>query len=88
MNGRNGNNRRGSQRKPENNGPLFCNRCGGALMAQNTFSPTNVCRCKKEAAPAAKHVVAPVAAATPVATETTPAVDDATPAPVEAAPTV
>lgn len=52
MNGMNGKNRRGPQRKTDNNGPLFCNRCGGALMAQNTFSQTNVCRCKKEAAPA------------------------------------
>jgi hypothetical protein len=49
-------NRRGPQRKSDNNGPLFCSRCGGALMAQNTFSPTNVCRCKKVAAPAVKDV--------------------------------
>jgi hypothetical protein len=47
-------NRRGPQRKSDNNGPLFCQRCGGALMAQNTFSQTNVCRCKKEAASASQ----------------------------------
>jgi hypothetical protein len=59
-------NRRGPQRKSDNNGPLFCSRCGGALMAQNTFSQTNVCRCKKEAASAPKE-------AAPVAKESTPA---------------
>ncbi len=51
----NDNRRRGSGKKTESDGPRFCSRCGGAFMAQNTFTQTNVCRCKKEPAPPAAN---------------------------------
>jgi hypothetical protein len=43
----NNKNWRPPNRRPQQEGPQFCARCGGALHAQNGGNTANVCRCKK-----------------------------------------
>jgi hypothetical protein len=43
--------RRPTNRRPEQDGPKFCSRCGGATASQHTSILTNVCQCKREQTP-------------------------------------